>query len=68
MIKNKMIKLMFSALMLLMTTLSFANDIAFDEDVQDNTTAVPINDYIVEALIIGGFMAFYSIKKTALKK
>jgi hypothetical protein len=59
---------MFSALMLLMTTLSFANDIAFEEDVQDNNAAVPINDYIVEALIIGGFVAFYSIKKTALKK
>jgi hypothetical protein len=59
---------MFSALMLLMTTLSFANDIAFDEDVQDNATAVPINDYIIEALIIGSFVVFYSIKKTALKK
>lgn len=72
MIKNfKKTKSCYIILLLLVTSIAFAADetpAEFPTDVADNNSAVPINDYIIEALIIGGFVAFYSIKKTALKK
>lgn len=58
----------FLYLILLVTGFGFAQTTepaGFDEDVVDNTQTAPLNDYIAEAIVLGVFLAFYSIQRNS---
>jgi len=57
---SKIMKNYYALLMLLVTSMSFAQD--FDDDVVDNTPVSPIDNYIVLALFFALLFAFYKIK------
>lgn len=63
---SKIIKNYYALLMLLVTSMSFAQD--FDDDVEDNPPVSPIDKYLVLALIFGLLFAFYKIKKNVREK
>ena len=66
MMKNsKILKNCYSILMLLATSISFAQD--FDEDVVDNQPVSPIDNYVILALFLALLYVFYIMKKVGYR-
>ena len=66
----KITKVIYTIIIVLITSAAFADVTdppSFGDDVVDNTmdnpTAAPIDDYVVEAIVLGAFIAFYGIRK-----